>query len=630
MVGSDGSTRKPSGSRVRVKRRLEATERDDVHSTRQKMDGSDREHVLDGNPLAIQLYKNEHDDHGSRQKMDESDREPDGDANPLAIELYRNDDDDHGARQKMDEGDREHDRDENPLAIELYKDEDDRQKLSQLTELQREMILVERDMERSEQEWAEFRKRNCSRLRTRETRKRAERAGALAELSRRRSDAVRRQSSGQNPPLTLALRGNPRESISGSQCVVGESPQRNHAARRHSIGQNSGVNERPSTLAVYGNTSRCGSGSNGVNRELPLISGTAPDSDEDDIWLCPVRRVDTRGFDCRYEFDNKTTYKYLTVVWGPESTATNWPMDSVSNASPTRKEFDQWLREVKQYGGSMITKEEARQKKYAIQQRNLILENRAIVPMGRHSIVRAPSSIAAERIRLRSELETVDDVVEVERIKARLEELEGARQAGRDVSARAFRLAEMNRRNRIENLRNSSEKKPVNPNLKAGDPGYDPFSRRWTRSTNYYRPKSSTAGEKNDDATAAAADSSTGIAVSADPRAGTEAASGAGKSADTSAPSAEMKAAAGAGKAVDTSAPVEQGTEWYRSLHNFDLPISLDALQRFGGPRGFEAGFMANKQRIEAHLGRKAPEDDGREHDRSLTITDYMRRRGLL
>ncbi|KAL0407352.1 UNVERIFIED_CONTAM: protein RTF1 [Sesamum latifolium] len=442
----------------------------------------------------------------------------------------------------------------------------------------------------------------------------------------------------------------------------------NEAARRGSISRNSAVNNKPPTLAICGSTSRSRSGANDVNRELALNAATASDGDEEDIrsktkvltyenirditiqrstlekWftesffeelivgcfvrvaigsslsgpvyrLCPVRSVDRRGPDCTYEFDNKATNKYLNLAWGPDYTATNWRMISVSNASPTREEFDQWLSVVKRFGDYMPTKEQAREKRYAIHQRNFILENRTIVPMDKSSFVQGPSNIAAEKVRLRSELETVDDVVEVERIKGRLQELDAARLIERDGDAKALRLAEMNRRNKIENLRNAAEKKPVNANLKAGDPGYDPFSRRWTRSINYFLAKSGTGGKKTDDANAAVADTSTG--------AGTEAASGASKSVDTSAPSAQAKAAsgsamsvdasapsatAGAGKSVDASAAVEQGTD---SLHNFELSISLAALQKFRGPKGVKAGFMARKQRIEANLGHKVPEDDG-------------------
>ncbi|KAL0374554.1 UNVERIFIED_CONTAM: hypothetical protein Sradi_3371100 [Sesamum radiatum] len=70
-----------------------------------------------------------------------------------------------------------------------------------------------------------------------------------------------------------------------------------------------------------------------------------------------------------------------------------------------------------------------------------------------------------------SELETVDDVVELERIKARLQELEAARATARDEDAKALKLEEINARNKIENLKNPSEKKLVNANLKIDDRG---------------------------------------------------------------------------------------------------------------------------------------------------------------
>lgn len=38
----------------------------------------------------------------------------------------------------------------------------------------------------------------------------------------------------------------------------------------------------------------------------------------------------------------------------------------------------------------------------------------------------------------------------------------------------------------MENFKNASMLKPVNTFAKEGDAGYDPFSRRWTRSQNYY------------------------------------------------------------------------------------------------------------------------------------------------
>ncbi|PPS04900.1 hypothetical protein GOBAR_AA15766 [Gossypium barbadense] len=92
---------------------------------------------------------------------------------------------------------------------------------------------------------------------------------------------------------------------------------------------------------------------------------------------------------------------------------------------------------------------------------------------------------------------------------------------------------------------------------------------------------------------------------------------------------AALQEAAGAGKLVDTNAPVDEGTE-SNMLHDFELPISLDVLRKFGGHEGAVAGFMARKQRIEATVGCRVPENDGRRHALTLTVSDYKRRRGLL
>ncbi|RXH86144.1 hypothetical protein DVH24_017197 [Malus domestica] len=71
---------------------------------------------------------------------------------------------------------------------------------------------------------------------------------------------------------------------------------------------------------------------------------------------------------------------------------------------------------------------------------------------------------------------------------------------------------------------------------------------------------------------------------------------------------AAREAAAGAGKLIDTSAPVDFGTE-SNLKHNFELPISLAALQKFGGPQGAQEGFLPRKQRIEATVGCQSPKE---------------------
>lgn len=288
----------------------------------------------------------------------------------------------------------------------------------------------------------------------------------------------------------------------------------------------------------------------------------------------------------------------------------------VSDSAPIKDEFDQWVREVERSGGRMPSKREVVEKREAIQKTNTFVYSAATVKQmlqEKKSATRRPLNVAAEKDRLRREMEVAksrNDEAEAERIRERLEELEASRQVqGKDE--KAIRLAEMNKRNRVENFKNASGLKPVNMDLKAGEAGYDPFSRRWTRSRNYYVSKANGGGGDevavaiNDDEDATAARGGVAATVAA------------------------LEAAADAGKLVDTSAPVDQGTE-SNVLHDFDLPISLAVLQKFGGPKGVQAGFMARKQRIEATVGCQVPVNDGRRHALTLTVSDYKRRRGLL
>jgi RNA polymerase-associated protein RTF1 len=176
----------------------------------------------------------------------------------------------------------------------------------------------------------------------------------------------------------------------------------------------------------------------------------------------------------------------------------------------------------------------------------------------------------------------------------------------KQVDSKAARLAEMNRRNRAENFKNASEMKPVNTGLKAGEAGYDPFSRRWTRSTNYYMSK------KDGEGSSANVETDGGV-----------------KGMEETA--AAQEAAAGEGKLVDTKAPVDPGTVMYQ-MHNFEVRIDLTKLQQLGSTpadRVFN-GRLLRRQRQEITIGRKVPESDGKRHPLTLSISDYKRRRGLL
>ncbi|KAJ6797969.1 protein RTF1-like protein [Iris pallida] len=349
--------------------------------------------------------------------------------------------------------------------------------------------------------------------------------------------------------------------------------------------------------------------------------------------LCMVKNVDSTDPDRHYKLENRTTYKWLNCIWGNESSAARWQMAMVSDSSPLEEEYNDWVREVERSGGRMLGLKEVNEKKEEIQKKiNSYVYSAATVKQmlqEKKSASTRPLNIAAEKDRLRKEMaiaESRRDESEMERIQNRFKELEEISRKSKQKDSKAVRLAEMNRKNRAENFKNASEMKPVNTSLKAGEAGYDPFSRRWTRSTNYYVSKA--GGENGTEADANGGDTEAAAVVTGDGNA-VGSVTGTGTEAGLAATAAALEAAAGAGKLVDTSAPVDQGTE-SNTLHNFELPITLAGLKKFGGPQGVQAGFMARKQRIEATIGRKVPDNDGRRHALTLTVSDYKRRRGLL
>ncbi|CAL5344945.1 unnamed protein product [Camellia sinensis] len=632
-------------------------------------------------PASRRRHKGSYSDDGSDSKDDDSDddrgyanRKPSASQVPLKKRLDPAErDDDQSSQEEGDDAGYDHDGDsgDDSVGSDLYKDEADRQKLAEMTELERELILSERASKKDDKELREKmrskrndkkmpqpRKEKESPRRTssrgvRSSARSADRAAAKDDaLNELRAKRLKHQGPEAQRKLRDATRGG-----SGSR---GFSP----------------IKRKAFTAASISSSSRSESGSHSDDEESTGDGGMV-DSDEDktspgsgmpkfeDIkeitirrsklakWfmepffdelivgcfvrvgigksrtgpiyrLCMVRNVDATDPDRQYRLDNKMTHKYLNVVWGNESSAARWQMAMISDSPPLKEEFDQWVREVERSGGRMPSKQDVLEKKEAIQKTNTFVYSAATVKQmlqEKKSATWRPLNVAAEKDRLRREMEVAksrNDEAEVERIKARLVELDASRQV-QEKDAKAIRLAEMNKRNRVENFKNASELKPVNTSLKAGEAGYDPFSRRWTRSMNYYVSKGSGGG--NEAAAAAAAVNDDSIAA-----AGVDCKT---VEAGVAATAAALEAAADAGKLVDTSAPVDQGTE-SNTMHDFELPISLATLQKFGGPQGAQAGFMARKQRIEATVGCRVPDNDGRRHVLTLTVSDYKRRRGLL
>ncbi|KAJ7946956.1 RNA polymerase-associated protein RTF1 like [Quillaja saponaria] len=622
-------------------------------------------------------------DGGSDSRDDDSDddlnyssRKPSGSQVPLKKRLDPAErDDDQGSQEEVDDVDGHSDRegnssDESDVGSDLYKNEDDKRKLLEMTELEREMILSDRASKKDDRDLlgkiASKREKGKSTLprkqtpplpssRVRSSARSADRAATKVDaLNELRAKRLKQQDPEAHRKLRDASRGSgPRRfspkrktfaSASLSSSSHSESESKSHSDDEGSTGDG-GMVDSDEDRGLLGSEGTTFEDIREITiRRSKLAKWLMEPFFEDLIVgcfvrvgigrsksgpiyrLCIVRNVDTTEPDRQYKLESKMTHKYLNVVWGNESSAARWQMAMVSDSAPLEDEFKQWVKEVERSGGRMPSKQEVLEKKQAIQKINTYVYSAATVKQmlqEKKSASTRPLNIAAEKDRLRRELEIAQskhDEAEVERIKARIQELDASRKVqGKD--SKAMRLAEMNRKNRFENFKNASELKPINVGLKAGEAGYDPFSRRWTRSRNYYVAN---PGDKSQ----AAVDDGSANGTRADSKSNGKVAKGMVES-GMFATEAALVAAADAGKLVDTSAPVDQGTE-SNLLHNFELPISLAILQKFGGPQGALAGFMARKQRIEATVGFRVPENDGRRHALTLTVGDYKRRRGLL
>ncbi|KAI3834281.1 hypothetical protein MKX03_030088 [Papaver bracteatum] len=615
---------------------------------------------------------------GSDSKDDDSDddrgyvsRKASGSHVPLKKRLDASEkDDERGSRRDHDNYEDEDRRggssEDSDVGSDLYKDEDDREELAKMTELQREMILSDRAQKRDDQRLTE-------RVRAKQSSGKKMQPGKETPqppLSRVRSSARSAEKGAAKNDALNELRAKrmrhqdpevlrKRDASRGGTSVGRDSSPNRRKPRAEASPSSSSQSESHSGSHSRGDGS-AGDEGLGDSDEDRLDTLTFEDIKQITIrrsklskWfmepffedlivgcmvrvgigrkknmaiyrLCMVKNVDASDPDKQYKMDNKYTHKYLNCVWGSDNSAARWQMIMISDSPPLESEFNEWMEELERKGGRKPSRQEVLEKQEAIQKALTYVYSAATVKQmlqEKKSASSRPLNVAAEKDRLRREMDIAEsrrDMGEVERIRARLLELESSRQS-KLKDTKALRLAEMNKKNRAENFKNASELKPVNTGLKAGEAGYDPFSRRWTRSRNYYVPNATEGDE-----TAASADGDAAAEVAA-----LAFGSGSNVVGGLAATAAALEAAADAGKLVDTNAPVDLGTE-SNSLHNFDLLISLTELQKFGGAQGAQAGFMARKQRIEATVGKRVPENDGRRHSLTLTVSDYKRRRGLL
>lgn len=560
---------------------------------------------------------------------------------------------------------------ESDVGSDLYKNEDDKQRLAKMTELEREMILSDRAAKKGDKEFKEQLRKNRdnnnnanakpsstqSSAKVRSSARHAERTAAKGDvLSELRAKRMKQQildnhggklgnapsgigsSSNKGMKQKSRITASPTSSSSQSESVTRSDSERESSDDGGLADSDDDKNMHESDIPTFEDikeiTIRRSRLVKWLNEPFfeELIVGCfvrvgVGRSDSGPVYrLCMVQKVDCGDPNKHYKVENRVTHKHLVCVWGSESSSAKFQVVVVSDSAPLEKEFRHWLREVEGTCSHMPSKMNVMEKKEAIRRTNTYIYSAATVKQMLEEKKSAPSrplNVAVEKDRLKRELEIArskNDKVEMDRIYTKLTELEASRQA-RENDAKAIRLAEMNKKNKFENFKNLSEHRQMNANLKVGEEGYDPFSRRWTRSRNYYssdQGKESKEGKGEKDET-----------VAGEVSKGQEEEAIVTTKVGVEATKAALKAAATAGKLVDTAAPVDCGTE-SNMLHDFDLPISLAELEDFGGPQGLRNAFLERKQKIEAIVGSQVPENDGSRHALTLSISDYKRRRGLL
>ncbi|KAG4394104.1 hypothetical protein AAZX31_03G210500 [Glycine max] len=559
---------------------------------------------------------------------------------------------------------------ESDVGSDLYKDEDDKQKLANMTELEREMILSDRATKKCEKE---FKKKMRVKRENKKANAKTTTTNTTTANSSHHPSSVKVRSSARHAERT-ASKGDVLSELRAKRKKQQVLEPRDKL--RNALGTGSSSKQKPGITASPSSSSQSESAFRSDSERDSSDDGGLGDSDDDksmheskmptfenirDItirrsklvkWLnepffdelivgcfvrigigklenvpvyrlCIVQRVDGGDPNKHYKVENRVTHKYLVCVWGSDNSAKKFQMAVVSDSAPLEKEFRQWVREHERTCSQMPSKMSVLEKKEAIRRTSKYVYSAATVKQmleEKKSVPSRPLNVAVEKDRLKNLLEVAkskNDEAEMDRILKKLVELEASRRTWEN-DAKAVRLAEMNRKNRVENFKMLSEQKQFNTNLKAGEEGVDPFSRRWTRSRNYYGKEA----EKNEDKREKDGEVSK-VGEKEQEKGGVTTKVG------VEVTELALQAAANAGKLIDTNAPVDGGTELHM-LHDFDLPISLAELKSFGGPQGLKNGFLARKQKIEATVGLQVSEKDGSRHALTLSISDYKRRRGLL
>eukprot|EP00850_Spirogloea_muscicola_P021862 SM000265S09783 [mRNA] locus=s265:58830:63153:- [translate_table: standard] len=358
--------------------------------------------------------------------------------------------------------------------------------------------------------------------------------------------------------------------------------------------------------------------------------------------VCEVVAVDGKDTSKQYKLESKTTHKWLDCQWGDKRA--RWQMARVSDTAPKVREIEEWVRELDKAGLRKLTKADVDEKRDALAKVNSYRYTAAAVKQmleEKRLAASGPRSFALEKGRLLQEKELAEqrgDTEEAAKVQALIEELDAKHRlqlAGRATKSRAATLAEMNKRNRQQNFKLASEAGAAAAMAGGGafgEANYDPFSRRWTRSQNYYKsPVVKVEAEAGAGATDAAMHAEDPVTAKLAHELGSTASPTAAAAAAAAAAGLDTASAAAVEQPLlaNTSAPVDEGVHVMPG-HDFDLPIDLSILHKMNAAGGPAAAFMARKRRQEVTCGVQVGSSDSRRHSLVLTVNDYKRRRGLL
>ncbi|KAF8409299.1 hypothetical protein HHK36_005373 [Tetracentron sinense] len=420
-------------------------------------------------PPARRQREGSYSDDGSDSKDDDSDdnssyasRKPSGSHVPLKKRLNPSEKDDDLVTQEDDDDYEDGDchgssGDESDVGSDLYKDDSDREKLAQMTELERELILLERATKIDDKKLRLKVRANQSGKKTqpgKETppppsirvRSSARSAGRAAAKDDALNELRAKRRKQQDPEAHWKL----RDASGGGSGGLGS-----FSVTRKAFTAASPSSSSQSESGSGGNSRDEGStgdedlGESDDDRTLPGVDGPTFEDIKDITirrsklakWfmepffeelivgcfvrvgigmsksgqsiyrLCMVRNVDATDPDRQYKLESRTTHKYLNCIWGNKSSAARWQMARVSDSAPLQKEFDEWVREVECGGGRMPSRQDVLEKREAIQKTNSFVYSAATVKQmlqEKKSTTLRPLNIAAEKDRLRREMDVAE------------------------------------------------------------------------------------------------------------------------------------------------------------------------------------------------------------------------------